>query len=272
MRRIATVGMGLMVALVLGSVAPSGALASGPVWAYCAKSLPKSTGAYTDKACTMAASGHEGGYELVDGIGKGKGFKGKSSSESRFSWNVPGKGEFDLECSDLRVSGRPVAPNKVADVVIAFSKCRTNLSGFEKSCVAQTVPLSGELGWIDRETGSAGVDLSSEASPGGPIAEVQGCLAQVKERWTGSVIANWSPVATLGKLSTLSFASEGFYTEETGFIYANLPAAFEGEETEHFIVNELNSPSTGFEWTADGVRSGGLGATVAVKGETLMIH
>jgi hypothetical protein len=274
MKRMRMVGAGvvIMAALALAVMAPADASASGPVWAYCAKALPKNTGVYTDKTCTTEAATHDGKYELLDGIGKGKGFKGKSSSEARFSWNVPGKGEFDLECNQTKVSGRPVAPNKVADVVIAFSKCRTNISEFEKSCVAQTLPLSGELGWIDREAGTAGVSLSSEASPGGIITEVQGCEPEVKERWSGSVIAEWSPVATVSKESTLSFLSDGFFTEETGFIYANVPAAFEGEETEHFLVNELNAPATGFEWTTDGVRSGGLNATVPLKGETLMIH
>jgi hypothetical protein len=265
-------GVAVGAVLALGVLAPAGASASGPVWASCAKALPKATGAFTDKTCTTEAGAHDGKYELLDGVGKGRSFKGKATSEARFDWNVPGKGEFDLECSDLKVSGRPVSPNKVAGVVISFSKCRTNLSGFEKSCVAQTVALAGELGWIDREAGTAGVSLSSEASPGGLIAEVQGCVPEVKERWSGSVIASWSPVATVSKQSTLSFVSNGTFTEETGFIYANLPAAFEGEETQHFLVNELNSPSTGFEWTTDGVRSGGLQATFAIKGETLMVR
>jgi hypothetical protein len=272
MRRVGITGVAVVATLALGFSAPAGASALGPVWASCAKALPKDTGAFTDKSCTTEAGAHDGKYELLDGIGKGKAFKGKAGSEARFDWNVPGKGEFDLECSDSKVSGRQVAPNKVADVVISFSKCRTNLSEFEKSCVAQTVPLSGELGWIDSEAGTAGVSLSSEADPGGLIAEVQGCLAEVKERWSGSVIAEWSPVATISKQSTLSFLSDGVFTEETGFIYENLPAAFEGEETEHFLVNELNSPSTGFEWTTDGVRSGGLQATFPIKGETLMVH
>jgi hypothetical protein len=263
---------GVVAVLALGAVAPAGASASGPVWAYCAKALPKNTGAFTDKACSTEAGTHDGKYELLDGIGKGKGFKGKSTSEARFSWNVPGKGEFDLECSKLSVSGRPVAPNKVAGVVIAFSKCRTNISELERSCVAQTVPLAGELGWIDQETGSAGVVLTREAGPGGLIAEVQGCVPEVKERWSGSVIAAWLPLATVSKQSTLSFVSHGFFTEETGFIYDNQPSAFEGEETQHFLVNELNSPSTGFEWTSGGARSGGLDATFAVKGEALMVH
>ena len=261
-----------LAAIVLGLGASSApASASGPVWAYCGK-VKAGTGGFTDKLCSVGEPEHLGAYELIDGIGKGKGFKGKGSGEARFNWNIPGKGEFDLECSKLKVVGTPVAPNRVAGVVISFQRCRTNISDYVSTCVAHTVPLAGQLGWIDHEAGTAGVELSSEAEPGGLIAEVEGCVPGVKQRLSGSVIASLSPVGAVSKTSTLSFVSRGFYTEETGFIYDNLPVSFEGEEAEHFLVNEVNSPESGFEWTTAGARSGGLDATMTLKGEPLMIR
>jgi hypothetical protein len=49
-----------------------------PTWKACVKAEPKNTGNYSDKSCTVSAGG-TGKYELAEGIGKGKGFKGRVS-------------------------------------------------------------------------------------------------------------------------------------------------------------------------------------------------
>jgi hypothetical protein len=269
MRRLG-LAAGIVTALALGVMAPAGASASGPVWAYCTKALPKNTGAFTGKSCSAEAATHEGKYELLDGIGKGKAFKGGTKQEVRMLWNDRGHGEFTLECHRVVVTGTPQAPNRIAHVAMSFSHCRTNASEETKTCTAQIGPLAGELGWIT--PGEAGIELASEAEPGGILGEAQGCLPEVKERWRGSVIGRWTPPVAGGHESTLTFESDGYFSEGLDFVYVNTPAAFEDEEAEHLLVQELYSPETHEGWWDDGVPSSALRATFVEKGEPLQIR
>src|SRR4051794_19512929 len=108
------------VVLALGALSTASASASGPVWAYCGKAVPKNTGKYTDKACSMESATNEGKYEVLDGIGKGKAFKG--SSESLEFRQVNEKYTFLFKCEKNKISGHVLAPDKVAGVVITMSK------------------------------------------------------------------------------------------------------------------------------------------------------
>jgi hypothetical protein len=266
----------LLVALVVGMLAASSASASasGPVWAYCAKAAPKNTGAYSDKSCTTAAAGHTGKYELPDGIGNGKPFKGRSEGFSIHGVVPPG--EFNTFCEQHNhetVSGRFVAPNKVADVVISGSDCRTNISEPAKTCTFDTAPLSGELGWIDQAKGEAGLKLTSEAEPEiGLIAETSGCVAEVKERWRGSAIGTWGQVGGISKESTLTYVPQQFLGEPPRYDQDSNPLAFEGEAGIHILRSEVNDPENGFEWSTAHGNAAALGASFHDKGEALMVH
>lgn len=273
--RATGIGLAVLGVLALGAVIPAGASASGPVWAYCAKAIPKHTGAYADKSCSTAATGHEGGFELVDGIGKGKPFKGKAEGEIRL-YGVVAEGEFNMECGrGAKIAGRFVAPNKVSGVVISTSKCRTNISEEAKACGLVTVPLAGELGWIDQAKGEAGLKLTSEAEPEvGVIAEAAGCVAEAKTRWRGSAIARWGPVGQISKESTLVFHAQAFFEEANPrFDEKSNPPALEGEEGIHILRSEVNSSETGSEWIpTPGGNAAALDGAFADKGEALMVH
>jgi hypothetical protein len=259
--------------LALAALTAGSASASGPVWASCGKTVPKNTGAYTDKACSVESPGHEGKYEVLDGIGKGKGFKGKMLFGGTL-YGVAPPGEFNLKCKKGTISGVYVAPDKVAGVHINWSKCKTNISSERKTCVLSTQPLSGRLGWIDQAEGEAGLMLTSEAEPEtGLIAEIQGCVEEVKQRWRGAAIAAWSPAGRFAKESVFGFAAEPFVEEGNprGDMRSNL-AAFEGEEGIHILRSELNDIENGFEWSTAGGNAGGLEAGFLVKGEALIAH
>ena len=261
--------------LMLGALTAASASASGPVWAYCGKTVPKNTGAYTDKSCSIESPSHEGKYELIDGIGKGKPFKGKSEGGIRL-YGVVAQGEFNMDCErGGKISGSFVAPNKVSGVVISMSRCRTNVSGDAKACGLVTVPLAGELGWIDQAKGEAGLKLTSEAEPeAGLIGEAAGCVPEVKSRWRGSAIASWGPVGQISKESMLAFHAQAFFEEANPrFDEKSNPPAFEGEEGIHILRSEINGPGTGFEWviTPRG-NAAALEGTFADKGEALMVH
>jgi hypothetical protein len=255
--------------LVLGALAAAGASASGPHWVYCGKAVPKNTGAYTDKACSVESPGHEGKYELLDGIGKGKGFKGKAESDPFLRGMIP-PGEIWVRCDKASIAGRYVAPNKVARVHLTMSKCRYNIST-TSTCAFSTTAMSGELGWINQAKGEAGIKLTSEAEPEtGLIGEVQNsCLPEVKQRVHGTMIGAWSPVGLLTKEPTLAFSTAGYVEEEGRKWQTNRPA-FEGEEGVHVLRNEFNGPETGGEWVPPGGSPGGLDGRFPLKGEALM--
>src|SRR5262249_13848174 len=137
--------------LVLGALTAASASASGPVWAYCGKAVPKNTGKYTDKSCSIESPSHGGKYELIDGIGKGKGLKGKAEGGMTL-YGVVHPGEFNLRCEKASISGSYVAPNRVTGVHITMSKCEYNVNE-DVACTVSTTPLSGELGWINQGKG-----------------------------------------------------------------------------------------------------------------------
>ncbi|MGO9489372.1 MAG: hypothetical protein ACLQBB_10140 [Solirubrobacteraceae bacterium] len=273
MRLPGSVGTAAIVALALGLPAPAGA--AGPVWAYCAKASPKDTGAFSDKTCATAAAGHEGKYELVDGIGKGKPFKGSAGSPfgGITIHGVVPPGEFNMYCNSGRITGRPVAPNRVAGLVISLSKCHTNISPEVKTCVFVSAPLSGELGWIDQAKDEAGLKLTSEAEPeSGLMAEAAGCLAEVKTRWRGSAIGTWGPVGMISREPTLDYVAQQYLGEPPRYDQDSNPPAFEGEEGVHILRSEINSPESGFEWSTAGGNAAALDGTFRIKGEALMVR
>lgn len=229
--------------LALGALSAAGASASGPVWAYCGKAVPKNMGAYTDKACSIGSPGQEGKYELLDGIGKGKAFKG--TGESVEFRQVNEKYTFEIFCEKDKISGRALAPDKVAGVVISMSHCRTSPYDAEKGCAVRTVPLSGHLGWIDQAKGEAGLELTSEAQPEtGIFSNIAGCFfPHLDLRISGAVIAKWGPTGVVTKETTLSTfygSTPHEYAEKASCDNVeNIPASFEGEEASHLLTGEM---------------------------------
>jgi hypothetical protein len=265
---VAIAGVLAIAALTAAASAP----ASGPVWAYCGKAIPKTVGAYTDKACSVESPSHEGKYELTDGIGKGKGFKGKVGGNELHGVNDP-SGEFNMSCLRGSISGHFVAPDKLAGVVISLSKCETNVSDERKTCGLVTEPLSGELGWLDEAKGEAGVKLTSEAEPEAGLTGEEGvCVPEVRRRWRGSMIGRWGPVGKVAKESTFTFTAQPFFEEDKPrYDETSNPPAFEGEEGIHILRSEVEGPLSNFEWTSAG-NPGALEGAFAVKGEALMVH
>jgi hypothetical protein len=195
-------GAGRVGAIVLGvlgfcgSASAVSAASSAPRWFYCGQAVPKNTGAFADKACSVASSpSGTGRYELLAGVGKGKDVKVKGGKGLEFELvttlppvrcNPRGKecvercplveaGEkcqVVLGCKVMKGSGRPVAPGGLADVVLSFSKCEVLGSPCQSGAAAgviTTEPLAGQLGSL--EGSRVGIDLANETEPGvGTIA------------------------------------------------------------------------------------------------------
>lgn len=176
MKRIKILGLCLVAALAtVGVIATSAFAGSEPAWFECAKTSPKDTGSYKNKTCSEASEAGKGEYELKEGIGKGKAFKGKSGEAVLHvkTW----LGDDKVECGKGTDSGKPALPNLETDVLVTFSKCTVFTthkctSAGAKAGEIKIPAMRGELGYVEESpTVSVGVKLENEASPGGLIVE-----------------------------------------------------------------------------------------------------
>ncbi len=205
MRRMRILGLALVAVFAVAAAASAGASAA-PAWFECAK-VAKGTGEY-GKGCTTLSKG--GGYELKEGVGKGKAFKGKggvsklrSSTPFGTELNVTcGKGKGEGHLADVAGAGYAVG------VTVSFSKCEFQgekcTTPGAKTGEIRTKVLAGPLGYIDKEHTIIGQDLASEAEPGGPLAEFNCTVINVHV--IGSVIGEQT-----GDINTISKTAETIY-------------------------------------------------------------
>lgn len=190
MKRMAIAGSGLVVSCgVILLLASSASAHQLPVWAVCVK-VPKVNGSYhghyDNKNCSEMPEGESNGkYELEEGVGKAKAFKGKVGP-SRLDVQTP-LGDNAVTCSSGKSEGKPAAPNRMQGLTITFKKCELSLlsSKTEDPCFSaglkegeiQITGLGGELGYIQESVKehlyepSIGLRLEHEAEPGGAIVE-----------------------------------------------------------------------------------------------------
>jgi hypothetical protein len=116
-------GLTLVAVFAFAAMTAAGASASKPQWKFCQKAAVKGTGEFSDKACSISAGG-TGNYNLVAGIGKGKGFKGKGG-EATLHNVIPGKGDIKVICASFKDSGSVAAPSGVFNVKAEFKKCKS---------------------------------------------------------------------------------------------------------------------------------------------------
>lgn len=271
MKRMRILGLALVAMFAVAAIAASGASAN-PTWHACVKAEPKNTGKYSDKACSVEVPG-TGKYELVEGIGKGKKFKGKGGLAILHNV-IPGKGDIKVECQSFKDEGQVAVPNKVFGVKSTFSKCKSLgapcSSGVKKETIS-TETLAGQLGWLNKEANAAGESLFNEATPSvGFLAQFE-CEGLAKVRVHGGVIGAVTPVGVISKESSSIF-SVGPYLGELGPGYTPLvnPPAFE-EEAVGVLMTELNGPETGNTWQPEGGLPSGQEGTALNKGESLEI-
>jgi len=274
MKRMRILGLALVAVFAFAALT-AGAASAKPTWKACVKTEPANTGNYSDKLCTTKVGG-TGKYELVVGIGKGKGFKGKGGEASLHNV-IPGKGDIKVTCGSFKDSGSVVAPSGVNKVVAVFKKCKSlgapcKTEGGKKETI-ETKSLAGELGYMDKAHTSAGISLTSEATPkSGYLAEFE-CEGLAKVRVHGSVIGVHSPFGVVGKASTDTY-SVGEYLGEPAPGYkplTNPPAFEEGAEPVGVLLTELNGPETGNEWAPAGGLPSGQEGEAANKGEALAV-
>ncbi len=275
MKSMRILGLALVAVFALAAFTASSALASKPQWKACVKS-EKGKGEFSDKLCSVGAGG-TGSYNLVAGIGKGKGFKGKGG-EAILHNVIPGKGDIEVKCASFKDAGSIAAPSGVFNVTSEFKKCKSlgapcKTEGGKKETIT-TNKLIGELGYLNKAHTAAGESLTAESAPGTGYLATFECEGLAKVRVHGAVIGALSPFGVVSKESSSIF-SVGTYLGELSPGYTpkvNPPAFEEGAEPVGVLLTELNGPETGNTWQPEGGLPSGQEGTAVNKGESLEVN
>jgi hypothetical protein len=198
MKRMRILGLCLVAAFALSIVAVSSASAA-PAFYECAK---QTGGKYEDKACSKEAKeAKKAKYELKEGIGKGKVFKGKGKKATLHTPAVGG----EITCTGFKDEGKLTSPTTEGKVVSIFTGCATSgkkcVSAGEKAGTIKTNDLDGGLGEIEGGSG-VGVDLKAESGKYLAEFECEGLTVKVE----GSVIGEQA-----GDINKFSKTSEDIF-------------------------------------------------------------
>jgi len=213
MKRMRILGLCLVAAFALAVVAASSASAAQPTFYECAK-VAAGAGKYTNKTCSTEGTGKKAKYELKEGIGKPKVFKGSGKSATLHTPALGG----EITCKTFKDEGKLTSPTTEGAVLSTFSTCTTEgkkcSSTGEKAGTIKTFALAGETGTISGGSG-AGVDLKPEK--GELLAEFNCEGLEVKVK--GSVIGEEKPVNTFTKDEYSVFQVNGSgYQEYKSFV------------------------------------------------------
>ncbi len=217
MNRIKVMGLCLVAVFALAAVAASSASAS-PGWYECAKAGKSGklyTGTYVDKLCATHATkaqeeaGKENKYELKAGVGKGKGFKGKSGKTTLYTTTPLGI-TAEVTCTGATDSGKLALPNKEYDVVAIFKGCEAQsnkcTSPGAKAGEIKTNNLAGELVDISGGYGGGtGVVLGAEAGAESPQVNFN-CKIVEATVYGGIIGKRGGDVGAINKESTTTYS------------------------------------------------------------------
>lgn len=257
MRRRLTIGvvLSLVMALAVSALAASGASAAEPALYECAKAAKvekKETGGYNNKTCSEVNAKHEGKYELQEGIGKGKEFKGKAGGS-----NLEVKGLGGVACTSNSDTGKFTGPKSAGDILVTFKGCELNHHQCESGATLgeiKTNPLKGEVGYVEggKARHEVGVEISAETG----LYEAEFHCAEIQLRVSGGVIG----VVTSAK---------NVFTKEATLLFRESSGEQDVKKLEgmpeEFLVAEVRSP--GGEYGAP--TESGESDEVTNKGEEL---
>jgi hypothetical protein len=217
MKRLVPAGVCVAVLVLVASTAGS-ASATVPTWFEChkaAKSAKSYIGSYDGKLCEEASEvDGTGKYELLEGVGKAKAFKGKGGQAVLHV--TTSLGDNTVQCTSSRDTGKPALPNLETGVVITYKGCtmlgskRCNSAGASAGEVA-VAALKGELVLAEESPNSA-VELKLESAahpgPGGEMAQFscEGLQATI----TGELVGTRSQdINVVDRESEISYAAQG---------------------------------------------------------------
>jgi hypothetical protein len=225
----------------LTSVAATSAQASPPTWFSCQKALRVErvyTGAYENSGCSVANAEHHGKYELDEGIGtkdkvSGKGGQapGVVHTELELETSAPAS-SLSWGCLTARETGLMAAPNRIVGAMLTLQHCGITGPG-QKTGNVVLGPMSGELEYLDGEHVGVGLDMTSEAEPGGELAEFTDRRTGATFVLRGSMIASQTgDLSAIDKVfrDRLEVSSWLGETEPGYSPRTDLPSFFEGPQ------------------------------------------
>lgn len=198
MRRIARVLVCVLACAGAATMFAAAASAQVPQWYECGKAEKVGntfTGDYESKTCGGSSEVAGGGrYELREGLGKDKEYKGKGQLTTLQASST--LGPVTVQCATSAERGRPALPNLETSVSFNFKRCEAmeskecNSAGAKKGEVV-IAGLKGQLAEAKEASPSAvGVTFESEAHPGPETVlaslECEGLTATVKGSLTAS--------------------------------------------------------------------------------------
>ena len=198
MRRIKFLGLAAVVLVAALGVLASSASATTPTWFECGKVAKNSEKKYTgkyEKGCTQKNEAGEGKYELKEGVGKDKAFKGKGGT-AKLELETP-FAHFEIKCGSSSFGGTPELPNREKDVSFGYKKCEFQehacTTAGAKAGEVKGSGLVGELGYVVPEAGhtapAVGLEIKNPAGEKEPMATFEcGSENYVKAKLLGAVI------------------------------------------------------------------------------------
>jgi hypothetical protein len=175
-------------ALAASGATAAGAAASEPAFFHCAK---VAHGEFKNKTCTEGGQAGAGKYELAEGIGRKHGFVAKGG-EVQLTTAPPA--EISYFCPRSQLKGEFSSPTTIGNVVMTLGAECSEEGSFRRQCsspshpvggVIAIGPLSGSLGYVNKEKKQVGLDLVREG--GGPLAEFT-CKSTGTFQLKGSII------------------------------------------------------------------------------------
>jgi hypothetical protein len=206
MKRIKIMGLCLVAMFVMSAMASAVASAAEPAFFEC----KAEKGGKFEKGCKK--EGGKGGFNLVEGIGKGKAFKGAGGKATLHTKAVGG----EVTCTGFKDAGTITTPKHEAKVTSTFTGCVTLgkkcFSPKAKAGEIKTFTLMGDIGYIEKAGKIVGTDLKPE---GGELLAEFACTNKAKGekaleiKVKGSVIGQITPVNEISKKSTTTFEVNG---------------------------------------------------------------
>jgi len=184
MRRFRVLALGLVAGCALGAFAAAGASAQGvPTWYECRKLVKVGHsygGHYKNRTCTETATPGKGKYELQEGVGYDRHFKGKGGP-AVLHLALAG-GAVTIECASSKNSAVPKLPNLEISVEVTYSKCTRGAGTELELCTSPNAPLNkkgkiergkivfrnmkAELGYTTASSSGVGLKIESASGTG----------------------------------------------------------------------------------------------------------
>jgi hypothetical protein len=242
--RLKIMGLCLVAMFALTAAVTASASAAEPAFYECKKVVG---GKFLAKCKT---EGGKGGFAIVEGVGKGKAFKGTGGEATLHTPAVGGV----VSCKTFKDEGKVETPTKTGKVFSTFTSCvslgKKCTTPGQKAGTIKTKELEGGLGYISKSPVKVGTNL--KAKGGGELAEFNCEGLQINV--TGAVIGEQTgDINTFNKTSSDIFKVNGEGFQEV--------KNFEGGPTE--VLESLINGSGPFE--------SGQQATAVNKGEELQI-